>query len=138
MTYGSAGSDENEHPAFDNVFANPTAYDAFMQTGSWPERAVLVLETRHSESQASINRGGYFQTDASAVEAHVKDSTRFGKDGWGFFAFENSTQPAKLLPLRMNCYSCHREHGAVDTTFVQFYPTLLEVARQKGTLRASY
>jgi aspartate oxidase len=26
----------------------------------------------------------------------------------------------------------------VDTTFVQFYPTLLETAKQKGTLSAEY
>jgi hypothetical protein len=26
----------------------------------------------------------------------------------------------------------------VDTTFVQFYPTLLDIARQKGTLSPGY
>jgi aspartate oxidase len=26
----------------------------------------------------------------------------------------------------------------VDTTFVQFYPTLLEIAKKKGTLAAGY
>ena len=29
-----------------------------------------------------------------------------------------------------------RPNGAVDNTFVQFYPTLIEVARSKGTLNA--
>jgi hypothetical protein len=38
----------------------------------------------------------------------------------------------------MDCYSCHEQHGAVDTTFVQFYPTLLPIATQKGTLSAAY
>ena len=38
----------------------------------------------------------------------------------------------------MDCYSCHEQHGAVDTTFVQFYPTLIELAKQKGTLSPSY
>ena len=38
----------------------------------------------------------------------------------------------------MDCYSCHEQHGAVDTTFVQFYPTLIKLAEQKGTLRAAY
>jgi hypothetical protein len=36
------------------------------------------------------------------------------------------------------CYSCHAEHGAVDTTFVQFYPTILPVAQQKQTLSAVF
>ena len=30
------------------------------------------------------------------------------------------------------CYSCHEQHGAVDTTFVQFYPTLIDAAKQKA------
>lgn len=37
-----------------------------------------------------------------------------------------------------DCYSCHEQHAAVDTTFVQFYPTLLEIAKQKKTLSPSY
>jgi len=36
-----------------------------------------------------------------------------------------------------DCQSCHSQNGAVDNTFVQFYPTLLEVAKQKGTLKAA-
>ena len=32
------------------------------------------------------------------------------------------------------CVECHSEHGAVERTFVQFYPHLLDVARAKGTL----
>ncbi|MGB6744077.1 MAG: cytochrome P460, partial [Terracidiphilus sp.] len=28
--------------------------------------------------------------------------------------------------------------AAVDTTFVQFYPTLLPIAQKKGTLSASF
>jgi hypothetical protein len=43
-----------------------------------------------------------------------------------------------MIPRTANCYSCHEEHSAVDTTFVQFYPTLLSVARTKNTLAAHY
>jgi len=45
---------------------------------------------------------------------------------------------AKMTPTSASCYSCHADHGAVDTTFVQFYPTLLPIAKSKGTLSASY
>ena len=38
----------------------------------------------------------------------------------------------------MSCYSCHEQHAAVDTTFVQFYPTLLKLAEKKGTLSEAY
>ena len=34
--------------------------------------------------------------------------------------------------LAKNCYSCHEQNGAVDTTFVQFYPTLIDAAKKIG------
>jgi hypothetical protein len=37
-----------------------------------------------------------------------------------------------------SCYECHESHAAVDTTFVQFYPTLMALAKTKGTLSAAY
>jgi hypothetical protein len=37
-----------------------------------------------------------------------------------------------------DCYGCHKAHAAVDSTFVQFYPTLLPLAKARGTLAASY
>jgi hypothetical protein len=43
-----------------------------------------------------------------------------------------------MVPLSADCYSCHAAHGAVDTTFVQFYPTLLPTAKAKGTLSGLY
>ncbi len=42
------------------------------------------------------------------------------------------------LPSTERCYACHRDNGAVDNTFVQFYPTLLDVARKMGTLKPSF
>ena len=51
---------------------------------------------------------------------------------WGVIA-----HPAPFLH-EMDCYSCHEQHGAVDTTFVQFYPTLINLAQQKGTLSDAY
>ena len=32
-------------------------------------------------------------------------------------------------------FDCHATNGGVDNTLVQFYPTLIDVARRKGTLR---
>ena len=42
------------------------------------------------------------------------------------------TKPAVLLPATADCYACHQAHGAVDTTFTQFYPTAKAVAVAKG------
>jgi len=69
-------------------------------------------------------------------EVHVKDESRFpGK--WAFFGFDGDG-PGKQVPKEAACYSCHEQHAAVDTTFVQFYPTLIEIAKQKNTLSANY
>jgi len=125
------------HHMFDNVFVNPEAYQAFLKTGTWPDKTVMVLEARRAEGKGSINESGNYQgVEVMGFEVHVKDESRFqGK--WAFFGFDEA-KTAKMIPLSANCYSCHTDHGAVDTTFVQFYPTLLPVAKTKGTLSASY
>ena len=125
------------HSMFDNVFVNPEAYKSFLQTGTWPDKTMLVLEARVAGSKGSINKNGHYQTgNIMGREVHVKDEARFpGK--WAFFNGEDGVT-GKLLPREMDCYSCHEQHGAVDTTFVQFYPTLLEIAKKKNTLSAAY
>jgi len=127
----------SDHHMFDNVFVNPEAYKAFVETGTWPDKTMLLLEARGAEGKGSINqKGNYEGTDVMAIEVHVKDEARFpGK--WAFFGFGNG-KTAKMVPLSADCYSCHAQHGAVDTTFVQFYPTILPIAKHKGTLSADY
>lgn len=125
------------HHMFDNVFVNPEAYKAFVETGTWPDKTVLLIEARGAESKGSINQAGNYQgAEVMAVEVHVKDEARFpGK--WAFFGFDGG-KTAKMIPASADCYSCHAAHAAVDTTFVQFYPTLLPIAKSKGTLSAAY
>lgn len=135
MSYSSAAA--MGHHMFDNVFVNPAAYKAFRATGTWPEGTVLVLEVRGGTGKGSITKGGTFQTTSvMGVEIHIKDSRRF-PGSWAFFEFDDE-RPAKMIPQTAQCYSCHAAHAAVDTTFVQFYPTLLGIATAKGTLSANY
>jgi hypothetical protein len=137
MTYGPAAQ-SSPKPSFDNVFVSPDAYRSFLRTGQWPDKTVFILEIRRSESQGSINKAGFYQSEIRAVEAAVKDKARF-PDEWGYFGFAVSNgiiAPAgKLFDQSAGCNACHGAHGAVEHTFVQFYPTLLEVARAKGTLK---
>lgn len=142
--YLSSGFDMSYNPAmpkdhhmFDNVFVNPEAFRAFMKTGAWPDKTIFILEDRRAESKGSINQAGNYQdTAVMSLAAHVKDEKRFaGK--WAFFGF-GTENTAKMIPQSADCYSCHTSHGAVDSTFVQFYPTLLPVAKAKGTLASSY
>ena len=141
--YLTSGFDMSYNPnaqpgrhVFDNVFVNPEAYRAFMQTGRWPDGTMMVLEVRGAQDRGSINRSGNYQEQVTGLEVHVKDGARFSGQ-WGFFGFD-SRKPAKMIAPSADCYSCHAEHAAVDTTFVQFYPTLMPVARDKRTLSAAY
>jgi hypothetical protein len=126
-----------DHSMFDNVFVNPEAYRSFLESGTWPDKTMLVLEAREAGSKASINKKGHYQTgEVMGREVHVKDVPRF-EGGWAFFDADNGVT-GNLLPKDMECYSCHAQHAAVDTTFVQFYPTLLEIAKKKNTLSPAY
>jgi hypothetical protein len=136
MSY-SPSAQMADHHMFDNVFVNPESYKSFLQTGTWPDKTMLVLEVRGAEGKGSINQRGNFQgTDRMGLEVHVKDQKRF-EGGWAFFGFDDA-RTSKMVPREAQCYNCHSAHAAVDTTFVQFYPTLLPVAKQKRTLSSSY
>ena len=135
---------------FTNVFVNPAAYRGFMGTGRWPDKSVFVLEFRASATEAPPNTTGRYQTRLVGLEAEVKDA-RF-PDGWAFYNFRLKPQaaaPAGAAPLAdsvaplagqdvASCVECHTRNTAVERTFVQFYPTLLEVARAKGTVKPGF
>lgn len=132
MRYGEGSAPPTDH-VFSNVFVPQAAYRAFQATGTWPDRTILILENRTGATKGSINRAGHFQTGRLGLEAHVKDVARF-KGGWSFFVFDGQA-PSERIDDKADCYSCHRANAAVDTTFVQFYPTLLPIATRRGTLR---
>src|ERR1700675_448826 len=125
------------HSMFDNVFVNPEAYKYFLANGTGSDKTMLVLEVRAAETKSAINKSRHYQTtEVMGREVQVKDESRFpGK--WAFFGFDDAPT-AKMFPTEMECYSCHAQHTAVDTTFVQFYPTLIEIAKKKGTLSPAY
>lgn len=119
---------------FDNVFVDPVAWAAFKISGHWPDKTVFVMENRGANTKGSINQRGHYQTtELMGLEFHVRDESRF-KGGWGFFA-SNGTSAASLLPTAAPCYACHQTHGAVDTTFTQFYPTAKPIALKAHTYR---
>ncbi len=137
MVYGPKAAGDAGHTVFDNVFVDPASYKSFLVDGTWPDKTVMVLEVRGAETNPSINKGGHSQgTGVMGTEIHLKDTSRF-PGGWAFFDV-NEAGVGTLIPKPATCYTCHEEHAAVDATFVQFYPTLLPLARRKGTLSAAY
>jgi cytochrome P460 len=141
MTYGSPEAAAARKPMFDNVFVTPDAYREFMRSGKWPENTMLVLEVRSADTNVSINNGGHTQGALASIEAAVKDRTRFPEGGWGYFSFKGQNgfvDSAAPFPQSASCYSCHGTNTAVDNTFVQFYPTLFDVAKKFGTVKPTY
>jgi hypothetical protein len=140
MSYGAAKPEPDAAPLFDNVFVNREAHREFLRSGTWPEQTIFVLELRRSEEKVSINSGGRTQGEVVAIEVAVKDRKRFPEEGWAYFDFgdKGASERARPFPRSAGCYSCHRDHGAVDNTFVQFYPTLFEAAKRHGTLKPGY
>jgi hypothetical protein len=136
MTYGSPISNPDDQD-FDNVFVTPQAYKSFLATGTWPDKTMLALEVRFSASKASINKSGRFQEKLAGLEIHLKDEKRFPATKWAFFGFNGPEATAKPLAADSTCQKCHFENGAVDQTFVQFYPTLISVAKAKGTFKVT-
>jgi len=147
LTYPEAGAAERQQQlpprhSFTNVFVNPSAYRSFLQTGKWPDRTIFILEARRADAVSKYfpaNQTGQYQTGFSGLEANVKDA-RF-PDGWGFFRFDDAASAAPLTGealSRGQCVECHTKETAVERTFVQFYPTLFEVARQKGTVKPGF
>ena len=138
MSYTAKSAGPQDHSMFDNVFVNPEAYRSFLANGTWPDKTVMILEAREARTKGSINKQGHFQAgDVMDLEVHVKDEARFpGK--WAFFSFDSTKGNGTLIPQKAPCYTCHAAHAAVDTTFVQFYPTLLPIATEKHTLSDAF
>ena len=136
--YGMNYSPEpGSHEMFTNVFVQRWAYDDFVKAGKWPEQTMFVIDERDAASRSSINQKGHYQTDLMGLAVEVKDSTH-NPDKWAYYGFNESGETAEAMPHGNPCWSCHDAHAAVEHTFVQFYPTLLEIAKAKGTLNPSY
>jgi hypothetical protein len=125
------------HEMFTNVFVPRWAYQEFVSSGKWPEQTMFVIDERDAQSKGSINKTGHFQTDLMGLAVEVKDSAHF-PETWAYFGFDENDKAAAPAPKGNACFACHEAHAAAEHTFVQFYPTLLPIAKSKGTLNASY
>jgi hypothetical protein len=136
--YGMSYSDNptpDGHLMFTNVFVTPSSYDYFVQNGTWPDKTLFVLEEYGSSSKGSINKNGNFQNELMGLDVEVKDEKRF-ENKWAYFAFD-AAQPSSAAntPSKNGCWNCHDQHAAVEHSFVQFYPELLKIAKEKRTIK---
>jgi hypothetical protein len=121
----SNGGNGNGPGEFHNVQMQPEAYEAYVKTGKFPEKTMLIITRYTPEQKVSINKHGYFEGELAGMEVALKDHEHF-KEGWAYFDFSGMNglhETARAFPKEM-CYSCHVEHGADDNVFTQFYPIL--------------
>lgn len=131
MSYPPAGAPD--HPMFGNVFVNPKALEGFSKTGLWPDKTVLLIENRAASTGPGLDKNARFQTEVHGYEIHVKDASR---GGWNFYFIEEGAPSGKPFAKDAACFTCHEKNAAVDTTFVQYYPTLIEIAKKHGTWKS--
>ena len=96
---------------------------------------MFVLEIYGSQSKGSINQRGHFQSELMGLDVEVKDASRF-PEKWAYFGFDaNEASSAPVAPAKNDCWSCHDQNAAVEHSFVQFYPALLKIAKDKKTIK---
>jgi hypothetical protein len=124
-------------PRFSNIFAEPNAYDEYVRTGSWPDRTVIVSEKRAGLTTMPLTKNpGWGQTgEPMGFELEVKDA---GKGGWRYYTAKAGERVSTAVANQADCTTCHSEHGAVDNTFVQFYPSLIAPAKRHGTFKTTH
>ena len=132
MSYSQGVSD---HLMFTNVFVTPSSYDYYVEHGAWPDKTMFVLEIYGSASKGSINLHGNYQSKFMGLDVEVKEEKRFA-DKWAYFTFDGAEgTSARTTPSKNDCWKCHDQNAAVEHSFVQFYPELLRIAKQKGTIK---
>lgn len=119
-------------PQFTNVFVQPEAYREFKRTGHWPDKTMFALEVYTPANHGSINKQGSYQDSFSGLEVEVKDSSLDG--GWAYYGLGTDQESAAAFP-KEGCFNCHEKNAAVEHSFVQFYPDLLETALKLGVVK---
>jgi tetratricopeptide (TPR) repeat protein len=129
MNYSNGGGD---NPMFTNVYVSPEAYQRFKANAKWPDKSMFVVEIYSATTHGSINKAGHYQDAFMGLDVEVKDSSR--PNEWSYYNFEPNATSAAVIG-NGGCNKCHTDNAAVEHTFVQFYPTLLDFSLEKGVVK---
>jgi hypothetical protein len=124
LGYSAEGSG---HEAFHQVLITPSAFDAFVESGAFPEGTMLALEIAAAGSSVLPARTGRFADVREVLELAVKDKRQ--PSGWAYYSFGDGTRATARPFPASDCASCHRTHAQTDSVFTQFYPKLRAVRR---------
>jgi hypothetical protein len=132
MGYQETARPESDRPQqFHNVYIQPEAYRAYVATGKFPDKTMMVMEVIAPGTNASINKQGKFEEKFVGIEAAVKDESKT-QEKWAYYNFIGTggqAKPQAKAFAKEACWSCHNQHAQVDNVFVQFYPVLREARK---------
>jgi hypothetical protein len=136
MGYSEEAPNPAKASAFHNIYLDPRAYRTYVETGTFPDKTMLVMEVVTSATRESINKQGRFEDRFLGIEVALKDESRF-PEKWAYFNFigpqGTALKEASAFP-KTSCWTCHNKHGETDNVFVQFYP-VLKAARAAKTAK---
>jgi len=129
----SLGLSYNESQAgmemFHETLIEPTAYQHFVETGTFREGTMLALILHRIGENTLPARRGRFAADVRGVEMAVKDSSH-RPEGWAYYNFggmDGVRNSAQAMP-KESCYNCHAQHAKRDNVFLQYYTMLADAA----------
>ena len=105
------------------VQMEPAAYRYLKQHGEYADGTMLALSFYNTEKKPRPEVDGAVQGQLASFEIHLLDQRKF-TDRSAFYVFPNGTDAVAMIPAGNNCVACHKEDGAFDATFAQFYPPL--------------
>jgi len=124
--YRDAPFDPTHPSTMGVVQMEPKAYAYFRKHGEYADGTMLLLSFYKAEGKMNPQLSGFVEGDLQSQEIHVIDRKRF-EERRAFFVFPVGQKVTAPMPKGSECVSCHRQHGAYDGTFLQFYPVLREI-----------
>jgi len=111
-------------PEFHSVYVEPSAYRAFMKTGTWPEGSLMIkefsitsIDPKNCDGPPAYvcNLGGskvIFAHGQTGLSLMLKDSKRYPGEpgGWSYFSFGHQAPPYEQFSparARAQCAQCH-------------------------------
>src|SRR5215470_6528556 len=120
------------HPMFTTVYVTPDALQGVKSRGKWPDKSIFIVEIYSPARHGSIDKGGHYQDTFAGRDVEVKDSSR--EQEWRYYNFGAGETTGEAI-AGPGCNNCHNKNGAVEHTFVQFCPTLLDFAIGKNLIK---
>jgi hypothetical protein len=128
--YSDAAFDPSHPGNIGVVQMEPSAYTYLLQNGEYADGTMFLLSFYETQAKPEPGLNGFVQGDLAAREIHVVDRVKY-QDNRAFYMFgADGGGPSAMIPAGNECVQCHAEHGAFDSTFTQFYPTIRDIVSQ--------